>query len=110
MAFGEQHCGEVAADGADGAGGSGHEDRAVVCGFHHLIAGLKLRSVVLATFGVYATVLEGAIRSQVARQRHKIIRNGVALAGKASVSVGHQRHPPLGPSGEPTHAHLHHWQ
>jgi hypothetical protein len=33
VALGEQHCGEVAADGADGAGGSGHEDRAVVCGF-----------------------------------------------------------------------------
>jgi NAD(P)H-binding len=25
-------------------GGSGHEDRAVVCGFHHHVAGLKLRS------------------------------------------------------------------
>ena len=44
VAFGEQHCGEVAADGADGAGCSGHEDRAVVCGFHHHIPGLTLRS------------------------------------------------------------------
>jgi hypothetical protein len=44
VALGEQHRGEVAADGADGAGRSGHEDRAVVCGFHHHIAGLKLRS------------------------------------------------------------------
>ena len=44
VAFGEQHCGEVAADGADGAGCSGHEDRAGVCGFHHHIPGLTLRS------------------------------------------------------------------
>ena len=44
VALGEQHCGEVAADGADGAGGSGHEDRAVVYGFHDHIAGLRLRS------------------------------------------------------------------
>ena len=48
--------------------------------------------------------------SAVAQQRHKIIRNGVALAGEESVSVGHQRHPPPDPSGEPTHAHLHHRQ
>jgi hypothetical protein len=41
VALGAQHCGEVAADGADGAGRSGHEDRAVGCGFHHHIAGLK---------------------------------------------------------------------
>jgi len=32
--------------------------------------------------------------SAVAQQRQKIIRNGVALAGEESVSVGHQRHPP----------------
>src|SRR6516164_3718189 len=44
VALGEQHCGEVAADRADGAGRSGHEDRAVVCGFHYQIAGLKLSS------------------------------------------------------------------
>ena len=43
VALGEQHCGEVAADGANGAGRAGHEDRVVVCGFHHHIAGLKLR-------------------------------------------------------------------
>jgi len=49
VAFGEQHSGEVAADGADGAGRSGHEDRAVVCGFHHHIAGLKLRKVLAAS-------------------------------------------------------------
>src|SRR5215472_15013107 len=48
--------------------------------------------------------------SAVAQQRHKIIRNGVALAGEESVSVGHQRHPPPDPSGEPTHTHLHHQQ
>jgi hypothetical protein len=35
--------------------------------------------------------------SAVAQQRHKIIRNGVALAGEESVSVGHQRHLPPGP-------------
>ena len=44
VALGEQHFCEVAADGADGAGRSGYEDRAVVYGFHHHIAGLKLRS------------------------------------------------------------------
>ena len=49
VAFGEQHSGEVAADGADGAGRSGHEDRAVVCGLHHHIAGLKLRKVLAAS-------------------------------------------------------------
>jgi len=35
VALGEQHCGEVATDGADGTGSSGHEDWAVRCGFHH---------------------------------------------------------------------------
>src|SRR5215813_6320678 len=40
--------------------------------------------------------------SAVAQQRHKIIRNGVALAGEESVSVGYRRRPPLGQSGEPT--------
>src|SRR5208337_925610 len=48
VAFGEQHCGEVATDGADGAGGSGNEDRAVARGFHyhahHHVADLTLRS------------------------------------------------------------------
>jgi len=44
VALGEQHFCEVAADGADGAGRSGHEDRTIVRGFHHHIAGLKLRS------------------------------------------------------------------
>src|SRR5215472_14049943 len=51
VALGEQHCGEVAADSADGAGRSGHEDRAVVFGLHHRDAGLKLRSEGLAAFG-----------------------------------------------------------
>src|SRR5215472_12329598 len=32
--------------------------------------------------------------SAVAQQRHKIIRNGVALVGEESVSGGHRRHPP----------------
>jgi hypothetical protein len=51
----------------------------------------------------------GAIAcSAVAQQRHKIIRNGVALAGEESVSVGRRWQPPPGPPGEPTHAHLHH--
>src|SRR5215831_9311729 len=31
--------------------------------------------------------------SAVAQQRHKIIRNGVALVGEESVSGGHWRHP-----------------
>ena len=54
VAFGEQHSGEVAADGADGAGRSGHEDRAVLCGFHHHIAGSRVvrRKKILAAFGV----------------------------------------------------------
>src|SRR4029077_13132539 len=59
VALGEKHCGEVAADGADGAGRSGHEDRAVVCGFHHHIAGLKLRSESLAAFGVSSDRSQG---------------------------------------------------
>ncbi|BAZ21448.1 hypothetical protein NIES4073_23260 [Kalymmatonema gypsitolerans NIES-4073] len=38
MPFGEQHCGEVAADGTEIAGRSGHEDRTAMCGFHrHII-------------------------------------------------------------------------
>ena len=41
--LGEQHFGEVAADGADSAGRAGHEDRAVVCGFHHHLSGFTLR-------------------------------------------------------------------
>src|SRR5215472_3883432 len=40
--------------------------------------------------------------SDCAQQRHKIIRNGVALAGKESVSVGYRRHPLLGQPGDPT--------
>jgi hypothetical protein len=37
MPLGEQHRGEVAADGTDVAGRSGHEDRAAMCGLHHRI-------------------------------------------------------------------------
>jgi hypothetical protein len=48
--------------------------------------------------------------SAVAPQRHKIIRNGVALVGEESVSVGHRRQRPPGQSGDPTHAHLYHRQ
>ena len=66
VAFGEQHSGEVAADGADGAGRSGHEDRAVVCGFHHHIAGLKLRKV-LAASGVSSDRSRGLGGSHKAR-------------------------------------------
>src|ERR1700761_2213408 len=36
-----------------------------------------------------------------AQRRHKIIRNGVALVGQESVSVGHRRHPP--PVNQETH-------
>src|SRR6266480_1677559 len=39
--------------------------------------------------------------SNCGEQRHKIIRNRVALAGEESVSVGHQRHPP--PVDQETH-------
>jgi hypothetical protein len=42
VALGEQHCGEAAADGADGAGRSGHEDRAGVCGVHRHLAGVGM--------------------------------------------------------------------
>ena len=42
MPFGEQHCGEVAADSTDVAGRSGHEDRAVMCRFHRHIAYLVI--------------------------------------------------------------------
>src|SRR5271165_5493383 len=42
VALGEQHCGEVATDGADGAGGSGHEDWAVMCRFRRHIAYLVI--------------------------------------------------------------------
>src|SRR5262245_43777202 len=41
---------------------------------------------------------------------HKIVQNRLALVREESVSVGHRRHPLLGQLGEPTHAHLHHWQ
>ena len=47
--------------------------------------------------------------SAVAQQRHKIIRNGVALAGEESVS-GVTRGSGRRTTGEPTHAHLHHRQ
>ena len=40
------------------------------------------------------------------QQRHKIIRNGVALVAEERVSLGHRR-PLPGQSGDPTHAHLH---
>ena len=43
--------------------------------------------------GQHAFRVRAMPRSAVAEQRHKIIRNGVALAGEESVSVGHQRQP-----------------
>ena len=43
------------------------------------------------------------------QQNRKIIQNRLALVGEESVSVGHRR-PPPGQTGEPTDAHLHHWQ
>jgi hypothetical protein len=63
VALGEQHCGEVAADGADGAGRSGHEDRAVVSGFHHHIAGSKLRSESFSGFRSFIGQIIGPGRS-----------------------------------------------
>ena len=45
--------------------------------------------------------------SAVAQQRHKIIRNGVALVREESVSVGHRPQPLPDQSEDPTHAHLH---
>jgi putative transposase len=48
--------------------------------------------------------------SDCAQQRHKIIRNAVALVGKESVSVVTGGSGPRDRSGEPTHAHLHHRQ
>src|SRR5262249_21373034 len=44
MAFGEEQCGEVAADGTEIAGRSGNEDRAVMGRFHRQIASLYLPS------------------------------------------------------------------
>jgi hypothetical protein len=41
---------------------------------------------------------------------HKMVQNRLALLGKESVSVGHRRHLLSGQLGDPTHAHLHHWQ
>ena len=47
--------------------------------------------------------------SIVAEQRHKIIRKGVALLRDGSVSVVPVGTAPA-PTGDPTHAHLHHRQ
>jgi hypothetical protein len=43
------------------------------------------------------------------QQRHKIIPNGVALVSEESVSVVTVGTAPA-QTGDPTHAHLHHWQ
>ena len=45
-----------------------------------------------------------------AQQRHKMIRNGVALVGEESVSGVTGGNGPRDRSGEPAHAHLHHRQ
>src|SRR6202521_2795790 len=47
--------------------------------------------------------------SELAQQRHNIIRKRVALVAEESVSVVTGGTAPAQP-GEPTHAHLHHWQ
>src|ERR1700675_4953525 len=47
--------------------------------------------------------------SAVAQQRHKIIRKGLALLRDESVSVVTVGAAPA-QTGDPTHAHLHHWQ
>ena len=46
--------------------------------------------------------------SELAQQRHNIIRKRVALVAEESVSVVTGGTAPAQP-GEPTHAHLHHW-
>jgi hypothetical protein len=45
MPFGEQQCGEIAADSTEIAGRSGYEDRAVMWRFHRYIAYLVLAFV-----------------------------------------------------------------
>src|ERR1700674_430265 len=47
--------------------------------------------------------------SEPAQQRHNIIPNRVALVSEESVSVVTVGTAPT-PTGDPTHAHLHHWQ
>jgi hypothetical protein len=47
--------------------------------------------------------------SDIPQQRHKIIPNGVALVSEESVSVVTVGTAPA-KTGDPTHAHLHHWQ
>src|ERR1700674_3746004 len=55
-------------------------------------------------------VLSRAIpRSDVAQQRHKIIRKRVALVSEESVSAVTVGTAPT-PTGDSTHAHLHYWQ
>jgi hypothetical protein len=49
------------------------------------------------------------LRSDVTEQRHKIIRKRVAFLGDESVSVVTVGTGPA-QTGDPTHAHLHHWQ
>src|SRR5215470_17878605 len=80
--------------------------------YEHMYSGLPLIADIArsAFHRIHAVFGRAMPCSAVAQQRHKIIRNGVALAGEESVSVGHRRHSPPGRSGEPTHAHLHHWQ
>jgi hypothetical protein len=85
VALGEQHCGEVAADGADGAGRSGHEDRVVVCGFHHHIAGLKLRLEVLANGAGCGSLPEGPLRSSAAQSSRADVSLAVRQADAAAV-------------------------
>jgi hypothetical protein len=70
--------------------------------FDHLANPLVLR---ITAFWVRA-IAGWALR----QQYHEIIQNRLALVSEESVSVGHRRHPLPGQSGEPTHAHLHHWQ
>ena len=48
--------------------------------------------------------------SNLAEQRHDIIRKRVALAGEESVSGVTRRQRPRGQPGEPSHAHLHYRQ
>jgi hypothetical protein len=105
VALGEQHCGEVAADGADGAGRSGHEDRAVVCRFHHHIAGLKLRSESLSGVWSFIGQITGPRRSAPRQQPPARVRrfarrqmpttnaNPRSSLNRVSRDKGHHRSP-----------------
>ena len=76
---------------------------------------LRIADIVRSAFHYSANLLVLQITAfgserALAQQCHEIVQNRLALVDEESVSVGHRRLPPPGQSGEPTHAHLHHWQ